>query len=183
MSNNDKNDDNNTIKSVKHDVTEMYKNDCYIYNSDSYLNTKNVKVWSVNMKTMNVKNENDSLKIAVRIILTETLVVNFNCQQMWFNNILYQRENYEETCKCLAIENSDIFKISEMQHAIKLYFWQSVTVNAIMKFKTNLYLQECLLDDAVKLKKTSITISALLVVSIWFWNKLFQNFSIWLNIC
>ena len=135
------------------------------------------------MKTADVKDENDDLKIAVRIILTETSIVNFNCQQTWFDNILYQRENHEETCKCLAIENSDISKISEMWHVIKLYFWQSMTMNAIMKFKTNLYLWECLLDDAVRLKKTSIIISAFLVVSIWFWNRLFQNFSIWLNIC
>ena len=175
MNNSNKNDDNDTIKSVKHDVTEMHEDNYCIYNFNQYLNTENIKVWLINMKTVNMKDENDNLKIATRIILTEILVVNFNHQQTWFDNILYQRENYEKTCKHLAIENFDIFKILKMWHAIKLYFWQSVTVNIIMKFKINLYLQECLLDDAVKLKKISITISALLVVSIWFWNRLFQN--------
>ena len=32
------------------------------------------------MKTADVKDENDSLKIAARIILTEISVVNFDCQ-------------------------------------------------------------------------------------------------------
>ena len=33
------------------------------------------------MKTADIKDENDNLKIAIRIILTETSVVNFDCQQ------------------------------------------------------------------------------------------------------
>ena len=181
-SNNKKNDNNDTIESMKQNVTDVNENDHCIYNSDQYLNIENVKVWSVNMKTADVKDKNDSLKIAARIISIKISVVNFNHQQAWFDNILYQRENHKETCKHLDIENFKISKISEMWHMIKLYFWQSVTIDAIMKFKINSYLWDCLLEDAVKLDKTFIIISALLVVSIWFWNRLFQNLSIWLNI-
>ena len=44
MSNDDKNDDNNTIKLIKHNVIEMHENNCYIYNFNWYLNTENMKV-------------------------------------------------------------------------------------------------------------------------------------------
>ena len=43
-SNDNKNNDNDTIKSVKHNVTKMHKDNYYIYNFDQYLNTENVKV-------------------------------------------------------------------------------------------------------------------------------------------
>ena len=41
------------------------------------------------MKTANMKSENNNLKIAARIILTKISIMNFDYQQMWFDNILY----------------------------------------------------------------------------------------------
>ena len=43
-SNDEKNDNNNTIKSVKQNVTDVNEDDHCIYNSDQYLNIENVKV-------------------------------------------------------------------------------------------------------------------------------------------
>ena len=66
------------------------------------------------MKTADVKDKNNDLKIAKKIIFIKTFIVNFNCQQAWFNNVMYQWENHEKTCTHLNIENFNVFKISEM---------------------------------------------------------------------
>ena len=44
ISNNNKNNNNDTIESMKHNVTKMHENDYYIYNFDKYLNIENIKI-------------------------------------------------------------------------------------------------------------------------------------------
>ena len=83
-------DIDDTVESVQKNSNKIIKNNIDIYNSQQYLNTENVKIWSVNMKTADMKNENDDLRIVKRIIFIKTFVIDFDCQQAWFDNVMYQ---------------------------------------------------------------------------------------------
>lgn len=92
-------------------------------------------------------------------------VSRYNEQQEYFDNLNYQRENHEEACRNLGIQNPQRPRLPEMRISIHLKFWQPVAANALLEFEDNVHLKGCILADVVGLGKTWITITYLLAVS------------------
>ncbi|GES66026.1 putative DNA repair helicase rad5,16 [Aspergillus terreus] len=76
--------------------------------------------------------------------------------QSWLDNLDLQRENHDEACKALGIQNPDIPKLSAMRINTALRFWQPVAIYALAQFRENPLLSGCILADMVGLGKTWI---------------------------
>ncbi|GES66029.1 putative DNA repair helicase rad5,16 [Aspergillus terreus] len=74
--------------------------------------------------------------------------------QSWLDNLDLQRENYDEACKALGIQNPDIPKLPAMRINTALRFWQPVAIYALAQFRENPLLSGCILADMVGLGKT-----------------------------
>ncbi|GES66031.1 putative DNA repair helicase rad5,16 [Aspergillus terreus] len=74
--------------------------------------------------------------------------------QSWLDNLDLQRENHDEACKALGIQNPDIPKLLAMRINTALRFWQPVAIYALAQFRENPLLSGCILADMVGLGKT-----------------------------
>ncbi|KAL4744246.1 hypothetical protein BDW72DRAFT_188978, partial [Aspergillus terricola var. indicus] len=83
-------------------------------------------------------------------------------QQDWLDNPELQRENHEEACAALGIDDLDRPKLKGMRISAVLRFWQLVAINMIREFVENLYLSSAILANSIGLGKTWTTVGYLL---------------------
>ena len=100
----------------------------------------------------------------IYISFDERSAAEFDHQQSYLDNIIYQCENFEESCKELEIKNLQIVWLSEMPHSIQLKKWQMIDITAIHHFRES-WLWDCMLADSVNLRKTFTILTYILHVS------------------
>jgi len=131
--------------------------DLHNKNLQSFIWTNELKVSQMSSREQLTSNIIKSSKKALKT---------FRKQQKWLNNQIYQQENHVKACKNLEIVNFKMSKIPEMRKSISLKFWQSVIIDAMMKFAEQTYLHDEILSDVIDLEKTWMIIDFFLIVDL-----------------
>ena len=90
----------------------------------------------------------------------------FDEQQKWFDNILYQREDHKQACRNLRIASSKVPRVPGMHRSTRLQGWQPVAVNAIDQLRKQGKARGCIIADVVGVGKTWVVIAYLLRVGL-----------------
>lgn len=100
--------------------------------------------------------------------LDAAAIEQFETEQKWFDNVLYQREDHDAACELLHIpnHNPDTLRMPGMAQSKTLKYWQPVATKAIIDIQRS-GTRGCVLGDMVGIGKTWIVMCWLLHVSIY----------------
>ncbi|KAE8152917.1 P-loop containing nucleoside triphosphate hydrolase protein [Aspergillus avenaceus] len=117
--------------------------------------------------------DTDDVELPPLNIPTEDSLQHIRQLQEIMDNTDYQRDNHEEACRILQIENPHSPRMRSMKESATFKFWQPVAIARILEIRADPWLRGAILGDSVGLGKTWEAIGVMLKI----WEEYEQSVS------